>query len=170
MRYSFNFCLISICLMVSSSNIPKVYRFSLLWALYIFILFGGFIWSVMCRFPLFITSMAHFSMSDSIPMSWLYILTARFRVFNSFPFLANSLMSSMYIMPLILSCDLQSFYPAVNFLSMWLSGIIARVMTIMHLIEIYLSGSLNQLSFSFHSPGFRGFCDKVWLQRSFSIF
>ena len=30
----------------------------------------------MCHLPLFITCMVHFSMSNSIPMSWLYILSA----------------------------------------------------------------------------------------------
>ena len=60
-----------------------------------------FIWSihssVRCRLALFITSMAHFSLSNSIPMLWLYILTACIRVFRSFSVFANSLMSHMYI-------------------------------------------------------------------------
>ena len=34
---------------------------------------------VVCR-------MAHFSITNSIPISWLYILTARIRVFSSFSF------------------------------------------------------------------------------------
>ena len=34
-------------------------------------------------------------------------------------------MSSMYIKWLIFTCDLLSFYPAVHFLKMWLSGIMA---------------------------------------------
>ena len=51
--------------------------------------------SVRCRFPIFITSMAHFSMPNSIPLSWLYIHTACIRVSNSSSFLANSLMSSI---------------------------------------------------------------------------
>ena len=34
-------------------------------------------------------------------------------------------MSSMYIRWLIFSCDVLSFYPAVHFLSMWFSGIMA---------------------------------------------
>ena len=66
-------------------------------------------------------------MPNSIPMSWLYILTACIRVCNSFPFFANSLMSSMYIRWLIFSEDLQSLYSAVHFLSMWLSGIIVII-------------------------------------------
>ena len=62
-------------------------------------------------------------MLNSIPMSWLYILTARIRVSSSFSFFANSLMSSMNIF----SCDLLSAYPAVHFLSMWLSDIMVTM-------------------------------------------
>ena len=49
--------------------------------------FGSSISSIRCRLPLFISSMAHFSMPNSIPMSWLYILFACIRVFSSFSFL-----------------------------------------------------------------------------------
>ena len=60
-----------------------------------------------------------------------YVLTVRvtvcMRVCSCFSFLANSLMSSIYIRWLIFSCDPLSLYPAVHFLSMRLSGI----MTIM---------------------------------------
>ena len=87
--------------------------------------FGSSIPSVICRLPLFMTSMAHFSMPNSIPMSWLYILTACMRISSSFSFFANSLTSSMYIRWLIFSCDLLRLYPAVHFLSIWLSGIMA---------------------------------------------
>ena len=58
---------------------------------------GCSILSIMCRFSLFIISMAHFSRPNSIPISWLYILTACVRVFSSFSFLENSLMSSINI-------------------------------------------------------------------------
>ena len=92
---------------------------------FFFLLFDSFILSVMCRFLLFIRIMAHFSMLNSISMSWLYILTAFIRVFSSVWFLANSLMSSIYIRWSILSSDLWSLYPSVHFLSMRLSGIIA---------------------------------------------
>ena len=57
--------------------------------------------------------------------SWLYILTACMRVSSSFSFFANSLMSSMYIRWLILSCDLLSLYPAAHFPSLWFNGIMA---------------------------------------------
>ena len=52
--------------------------------------FGSSILSVSCRLPLFITSIAHFSMPNSIPMSRLYILTVCIRVSSSFSFFANS--------------------------------------------------------------------------------
>ena len=58
-----------------------------------------------------------------------YVLTVYFNgvyeSFQLFSFLANSLMSSMYISWLIFSCDLLGLYPAVHFLSMWLRGIMA---------------------------------------------
>ena len=40
-------------------------------------------------------------------------------------FAERYLVSSMYIRWLIFSCDLLSLYPAVHFLSIWLSGIMA---------------------------------------------
>ena len=70
--------------------------------------------SIRCRLPLFITSMSHFSTPNSIPMSWLYILTACIRVSRSFSFFANSLMLSMHIRWLIFFCDLLSLYPAFS--------------------------------------------------------
>ena len=66
-------------------------------------------------------------------------------------FLAKSLMSSMFIKWLIFSCDLLSLYPAVHFLRMWLSGIMAIeiVMVIVHFPGKYLFGFLFLLSFFF---------------------
>ena len=66
--------------------------------------------SVMDHSPLFIISITHFSLPDSIPISWLYIHTGGIRFSNSFTFLVN---------------DLWSFYPTVHILGMGLSGIIA---------------------------------------------
>ena len=57
--------------------------------------------SVICRFPLFIISMAHFSMIHSIPISSLHILATCIWISDSFSFLANCLMSSTYIRWLI---------------------------------------------------------------------
>ena len=73
------------------------------------------------------TSRAHFSMPNSIPMSWLYILTVCIRVSSSFSLFANSFMSSMYIRWLIFSCEQLSLCPAVHFLTMWFSGIMAII-------------------------------------------
>ena len=71
--------------------------------------------------------MVRFSMPNSIFMS----LTVYYDFFFllEFPilflFLANSLMSFMYIRWFIFSCDLLTLYPAVHFLGKWLSGIMA---------------------------------------------
>ena len=82
---------------------------------------------VMCCFTLFIISMTHFSMPNSIPTCWLYILTGCVRVCNSLSFFENSLISSMNVMWLIFSCTLVSFYPTVHYLIMFLSDIIAFI-------------------------------------------
>ena len=70
--------------------------------------------------------MAHFSI-QILSLCPDYIITACIWVSSSFSFFENILMSSMYIRWLIFSCDLLSLYPAVHFLSMWLSGIIATI-------------------------------------------
>ena len=76
-------------------------------------------------FPAFQYKNSTFSLPNSIPMSWLYILTACEKVYNSFSFGAYSFVSSMYIRGLIFSCDLVSLYLPAHFLSMWLSSLIA---------------------------------------------
>ena len=121
------FSFISTCLMVSASYIPKYSKVSFSLSILIFSWFVSSISTVMCRFQLFIISMVHFSMLNSISMSWLYILIVCIRVSNSFSFLANSFMQSLYIRWLIFSCDLVSWYLSVHFLSMWLIGIIAVI-------------------------------------------
>ena len=47
----------------------------------------------MCRFPLFIIGMEHFSMSNSIPMSGLYIFMVCIGVSNSFSFIIINIYS-----------------------------------------------------------------------------
>ena len=108
--------------MMSASNIPKYLYVSFSPSLLIFPSFGSFLLPVMCRFPLLIVSVVLFSMPNSIPLFWVYILSFCIKVFSSFSFLANTLMSSMYIRWLIFSSDLLCFYPR-----MWLSGIIAII-------------------------------------------
>ena len=90
-----------------------------------FLLIWYFYSSVNCRFLFFLIRIAHFSMPNSIPLSSLYILTACIRVSNSFSFLTNSFMSSMYIRRLIFFCDLLSLYQPVHFMRMSLNDVIA---------------------------------------------
>ena len=105
----------------------------------------------MCLLPLFIISLGIFSAPNFLPISWLYILTA------------NTLISSMYIKWIIISCYLLSLYPAVNFLSLWLSGIIAFINRngdsayLWNIpLLIFASASCSQS----YSPGFHGFLIK----------
>ena len=99
--------------MISSYNIPNYSLVSFSLNVLILSWFVSSIPSVICLFWLFLISMTHFSLTNSISISWLYILTS------------CSLMSSMYIKWLIFSRDLWSFYPAMHFLSILLSGIMA---------------------------------------------
>ena len=62
-------------------------------------------------------------MPNSTFMSSLDILIACIKIFNSFSYLAKSLMVIMYLKWLIFSWNLLSLYPYEQFLSMWLSGI-----------------------------------------------
>ena len=72
--------------------------------------FGNSISHVISRFLLFLVSIAHSSISYSIPISSQYILTACFKVSDSFSSLANTLMSTMYVMWLLFTCDLVRFF------------------------------------------------------------
>ena len=53
--------------------------------------FRTYIPSILCLISLLIVSMAHFSISHSIPISYIFIVSIRF--FNSFSILANKLMT-----------------------------------------------------------------------------
>ena len=134
-------------------------------------------------FATLVTSMAHFSMPNSIPMSWLYILTACMRVSIFFSFFANSLMSFIYIRWFIFSCDLLSLYPAAHFLRMWLSGIMAItnsksdnvspwkiplwIFVSVKLLPLAVSSTL-QVCMVF-SMKFMTSCDILYILRQFSI-
>ena len=61
----------------------RICRFPFLRAFWFCLNYGSSIPSVLCRFPLFIISMAHFLMPNSIPISLFYILTAYIRLSNS---------------------------------------------------------------------------------------
>ena len=85
---------ISTCLMVSASRIPKYLFVSFYPTVLSLSRLGSSIPSVIYRLPLLIISIAHFSIPNSVPMPWMYILTAFIRAPISFSFFANSLMSS----------------------------------------------------------------------------
>ena len=86
-----------------------------------------------------------------------------------FSFLANSLMSSMYIRRFIFSCDKVKLYLALYFLRMWLSGIITIINSNsdssspwnIHL-WIFVSAKLFPPAVKFYSPGFHGFLDRFY--------
>ena len=128
-------------LMVSAFNISKYLSVSFSLSVLIFSWFGSSISSVMRRFPLFIINTAHFSMPNPIPISSLYILTACIRVSNSSSFLANSLISSMYIRWMIFFLRFMKFVLPVHFQNMWLtSSLLQIVMVMAHLTERLLPG------------------------------
>ena len=70
---------------------------------------GSSIPSVIYLFPILFMSMAHFSIVNFIPISWLYILIVCIRVSNFVSFFANGLMPSLYILLLSLSTSLKAF-------------------------------------------------------------
>ena len=70
----------------------SICNFPFLWAFWFFLNRVVLLFSIIYCFPLFLTSMAHFSMLNSIPDFWLCILTACIRVFDSFNIFANNLM------------------------------------------------------------------------------
>ena len=85
LRYSFwILSFIPTCLMVSASKFPKYLLVTFSASVLILSWFGSSIPSVLCRLPLFITSRAHFSMPNSIPMFWRYILTVCIRISRVF--------------------------------------------------------------------------------------
>ena len=75
----------------------------------------------------------------------------------------------MYIWWLISSCDLLSFYPAVHFLNISLSDIIAITNSSGDSASprniplwIFVSAKLPPLCSQFNFPGFHGFLDKIY--------
>ena len=83
LKYSFLiFSFISTCLIVSASKMPNYLYVFFSPSVLILSWFGSSIPSVGYRFPLFISSMPHFFMPNSIPMPKLYFLTTCIRVFN----------------------------------------------------------------------------------------
>ena len=81
--------------------------------------------SIIRRLLLLIINVVHFSMPNSIPITWLYIAIVFIRVSISVLFFANSLIK--HIKWLIFSGDFVNLHPSVHFLIMWLSGFIAII-------------------------------------------
>ena len=142
LRYSFLvFSFISTCLMGSASNILKCLLVSFSTNVLIFSWLGSAISSVMCRFPLFITSMVHFSMPNSIPISWLYIFTVY--ISNSFSLLATVWCRPCTLLPIYWVC----IWLCISWEYHWVaSSLLQIVMVIVHIPGICLSGSFPQLS------------------------
>ena len=111
--------------------------------------FGRSISSVKCRFPLFIISMAHFSLLNSIPILLLYILTVCIWVSNSLSFLANSSISSLYIKTLINHLYLlRGIRLCISWECDWVPSSLLQIIKVtVHLPGICLFGYLPQLSF-----------------------
>ena len=89
-----------------------------------FFLFRSSIPFVICRLPLFIISLVHFSMANYIPISWQYILSVL-----TFPILSHFWQTVWYRQCKLgrwcFSCDSCGWNPPVYSLGKWLSGIIA---------------------------------------------
>ena len=113
---------------MSASNMPKYLYVSYFPSVLILSWFGSSIPTVMCRLPLLLLAWYIFlsQIPSLCPDCTFSLRVLEFPVLFHF-FFANSLMSSMYIMWLIFSCNLLSLYPAVHFLSKQLSGIIAII-------------------------------------------
>ena len=88
----------SLLIFPNSSNFPFLRAFCF------FFDFAVLFLSLFVFFPLFTISMTHFSISNSIPISWLHILTIYIRVSNSFLFFGNSL---YYYCCCVVSCQSQ---------------------------------------------------------------
>ena len=71
----------------------------------------------------------HIFLSNRIAIYWLYILSVCISVFNSFLFFGKQFDVVHVFQVLIFSCDLMSLYPAVHFLMMWVSVIMAITKT-----------------------------------------
>ena len=124
LRYSFLvYSFFSTCLPVSASMMLKYLYASFSLSVLLLSWLGSSIPSVRCCLPFFISRMVHFSMPNSIPMSWLYILCTCIRVYSFFLIFCKYFDVIHVHRWLIFSCKLLSLYPAVHFLSIWLSGI-----------------------------------------------
>ena len=90
------FPFLSVCLMVSISNNPKFLQVSFSLKVLILSWFSN-LSSLICSFLLFIISITHLSVQNSIPISWLYIFIVFISYYNFFSFNASSWMLSILI-------------------------------------------------------------------------
>ena len=124
LRYAFLILLfISTYLMVSASDITNYLYFS--FSLSVLIRFGfcSSVSFLVSLFILFIISMEHFSVTNSIPIPYLYIIVC-IKVYNYF-FIFCKKLDLIFVhkaINLLWSCK---FEPPVHFLCMYLGGILA---------------------------------------------
>ena len=106
-----NLCFISTCLMVSASNISKYLQFSFSSSILIFSKFSN---SIRCRFLLLLICMAHFSMPNTIPVSWQYIFTAYIRISSFFTYVATNILLLLLLWELADCLSLESEWQQVS--------------------------------------------------------
>ena len=79
--------------------------------------------SVISIFPPLLVSMVYFSIPNSIPISWMYIIIACIRVPSWFSFLSNCFISSFYIMGskfFLWFCECVAFLTFLTLIVEWL--------------------------------------------------
>ena len=118
--------------MMSASNIPSI-----------------------CYFPQFIINVAYFSMQNSIPITWLYTLTACIRVSNPFFHVWQTV-----------SCPCSWFFLVIYEVSKECNSVASSILQIGIVIMqtpfwILTSAKLFP-GFQFHNPVFQGFHDKLY--------
>ena len=160
-RFSY-FSLISSFLTVSASNIPYFPSVLMLsW-------FGSSIPSFDSLSPRFIMSIAHFSMSNSIPISWMYVLIVcinlqSFSFFRYFYIIHVHKVISLFLW----FCK---FFAPMFYQSIYLSGIIARTNSsgdseFSWKVSLYISKCLSSRC-QFHPSVFPG----IWFGLIFGTF
>ena len=83
---------------------------------------------------IFIINTVHFSLSNSILISWIYILTVSVRVSNSSSFFENYLVSSMYIRFFFLAIYKDCVLQSISYAFEWAASLqLQIVMVIAHL-------------------------------------
>ena len=106
LKYSFLiFSFIFTYLMQSAFSIPSYLQFSFSPSIMILSSYGSSIPSTVSYFILlFIMSMAHSLIPNSIPIFWLYILVICISISSTFSFFVNTFISYIYVRLLNFSC------------------------------------------------------------------